>query len=209
MAVNLSAISSLAAAIEEREPGPPPGFGLEHAVLTVLTVGASGSIGRQTLANRLDLGEGSMRTVRRKLTRAGYLTVDRSGCHLTPSGRRLFQAISRRLGPTFPLGTTTLTVGSFQVAALVHTPKPVGKGIEQRDSAIRMGASGATTYLIRGGKFTIPGGSKDCEKDYPSPVWSTLRKELKPRNMDAIIVCGAADETTAKLGALSAALTIL
>ena len=206
---NLSAISSLAAAIEEREPGPPPGFGIEHAVLTIVTVGDSGSVGRQTLAKRVDLGEGSMRTVLRKLGRAGYLRVDRSGCHLTPSGQRLFHSISRRLGPTVLIGPTTFTVGSSQVAALVHSPKPVGKGIEQRDSAIRMKASGATTYLIKGGKFTIPGGSNDCERDYPSPAWSALRKELKPRSGDAIIICGAASERNARLGALSAALTLL
>ena len=82
-------------------------------------------------------------------------------------------------------------------------------GIEQRDSAIRLNAAGATTYVIRAGKIAIPGGSTDCEKDFPSRVWSTLRAELRPKDGDAVIVCGARDETTAKLGALSAAVALL
>ncbi|HKT22119.1 MAG TPA: DUF4443 domain-containing protein, partial [Nitrososphaerales archaeon] len=85
----------------------------------------------------------------------------------------------------------------------------VSSGIQQRDASIRTGADGATTYAYRGDKFTVPGGSSDCEKDFPSGTWSSLRGELKPRNGDAVIVCGAKDETSARLGALSAALTLL
>jgi hypothetical protein len=205
----LTSLSALIGLIEEREQGPSPGFGVEHALLTFLIIGESGNIGRQALARRLELGEGSMRTVLRRLGRAGYLRVDRSGCHLTSSGQRLFQTISRRIGSRVALGSTALTVGKSQVAIIVRTPKPVGKGIEQRDSAIKAGASGATTYLIRAGKFTIPGGSSDCEKDYPSQAWSMLREKLKPKSGDAVIVCGAPEERMAELGALSAALTLL
>jgi len=85
----------------------------------------------------------------------------------------------------------------------------VRSGIEQRDSAIRVGAQGATTYAIVRGKFAIPGGSPDCEEDFPGAVWSDLRTELSPREGDALILCGAATGTLAKLGALSAALTLL
>jgi uncharacterized protein DUF4443 len=59
------------------------------------------------------------------------------------------------------------------------------------------------------GKFAIPGGSDDCEKDFPSPEWEVLRKELEPRDGDALILCGAVDSRKARLGAISAALTLL
>ena len=82
-------------------------------------------------------------------------------------------------------------------------------GLEQRDSVIRLNALGATTFVIKDGRFTVPGGSSDAEKEFPSKVWSVLRERLDPKNGDAVVVCGAKDETTAKLGALSAALTLL
>ena len=105
---------------------------------------------------------------------------------------------------------STLTVGRFQVAVAARSSAPsVASGLEQRDSAIRMGAAGATTYVIKEGKFAVPGGSPDCERDFPSETWRKLRAELKPKDGDAVILCGAQDETTAKLGALSAALTLL
>jgi hypothetical protein len=82
-------------------------------------------------------------------------------------------------------------------------------GLEQRDAAVKVGAAGASTYIMKSGKFAIPGGSSDCEKDFPSKVWSVLRQQLSPKSGDAVILCGARDETTAKLGALSAALTLV
>jgi len=101
-------------------------------------------------------------------------------------------------------------VGKSQVGVLVRSKgASITNGIYQRDSSIRVGATGATSYVIKGNKFTIPGGSSDCEKDFPSRAWPTLREKLKPKNDDAVIVCGARDETTARLGALAAALTLL
>ncbi len=175
-----------------------------------MTIGASGTVGRQTLAQNSGLGEGSVRTVLKKFRQKGYVATDTLGCHLTDSGRGMYQSIMKKFTPLVPLHSSQLTVGSSQIAILVRSSAgSVESGIEQRDSAIRVGATGATTYIIRGRRFAIPRGSFDCEKDFPSKAWSILRSELKPKNGDAIILCGAQDETTAKLGALSAALTLL
>lgn len=151
-----------------------------------------------------------MRTVLRKLTGAGYVETNALGCHMTASGKRSYSSISRMISPPVPLHGSKLTVGESQVAILVRSLKnSLASGIEQRDSAIRIGAAGATTYVIKAGKFSIPGGSNDCEKDFPSKSWSILRAELNPKDSEVVILCGAGDETTAKLGALSAALTLL
>ena len=175
-----------------------------------MTVAREPGIGRQALSENTGLGQGSIRTILKDLRRAGYLASDIQGCHLTEAGSRLYAEIARRLVGPLSLKATSLTVGSTQSAILIRsTGSPIGIGIEQRDSAVRVGADGATTYVIRSGKFNIPGGSKDCEKDYPGFVWSTLRKGLEPKNGDAVIVCGASDGNTARLGVLSAALTLL
>jgi len=203
-------VSSWLSSLDKHEPGPSPGYSRAHALLAFITIASAGTIGRQALARNSGLGEGSIRTVLKRFRRDRYVTADTSGCHLTDSGKRLFQSISARLTSLLPLKASNLVVGRFQVAVLVRSATDsVGSGIDQRDSAVRLGADGATTYLIRSGKFAIPGGSVDCEKDFPDETWSTLRGELKPNNGDVVILCGARDEGTAKLGALAASLTLI
>jgi hypothetical protein len=175
-----------------------------------MTIGAAGRIGRQALATNSGIGEGSVRTILKKLRDAKLVRADTVGCHLTESGGHTYRSILAKLTPPLSIPDSTLTVGKKQAAVLVRGSRDaVSAGIEQRDSAIKMGADGATSYVIVGGRFAIPQGSSDCEKDFPSPAWSRLREGLAPRNGDAIIVCGGRDQTTAKLGAISAALTLL
>jgi hypothetical protein len=178
--------------------------------MVFITVAKQRGIGRQTLSETTGLGQGSVRTILKKLRRGGYLDSDIQGCYLTETGQRLYRTIAKKLIGPVSLHRTGLTVGSSQSAISIRSlGSLIGSGIEQRDSAVRVGADGATSYAIKSGKFSIPDGSNDCEKDYPSHVWSILRKELKPKSGDAVIVCGAADERMAELGALSAALTLL
>jgi hypothetical protein len=178
-------------------------------LLSFLTIGAAGTIGRQALARQTGLGQGAIRTVLKKLREKGYADADSSGCHLSHAGNTLYKSLTTRLSPFVQVRGYQLTVGSSQAALAARgTAGKVKSGIEQRDSAIRIGAAGATTYVIRAGKFTIPGGSTDCEKDFPNRAWAVLRKELRPKNGDVVILCGADDETTARIGALSAALTL-
>ena len=190
--------------------GPSPSFEPAHVLLAFMVIGADGVIGRQTLAARSGLKEGSIRTIIRKLRGHGYVGANASGCYLTPEGKKIYGSLLAKVTAVIPLKDSTLTVGPYQVGMAVRGGgRAVRSGIEQRDSAVRSDALGATTYVFKGGRFTMPGGSPDCEKDFPSSSWGGLREELKPKNGDAIIVCGARNETTAQLGALSAALTLL
>ena len=190
--------------------GPSPSFTRAHFLLAFLTIGTSGLIGRQALAREAGLGEGAARTVLKRLREGGYVEVNASGAYLSKKGKGLLMILRGRLLPLVHLERSRLTVGNEQSAVGVRGGgRRLGNGILQRDSAIMVGATGATTYSIRGSKFTIPGESTDCEKDYPSTVWKLLRKKLVPKGGDVVIVCGAEEELKARLGALSAALTLL
>ena len=46
-----------------------------------------------------------------------------------------------------------------------RTAPGVKTGIERHDYGIAAGAAGATTFIMRGSHFSIPGGSEDCERD--------------------------------------------
>jgi hypothetical protein len=195
---------------EGRPKGPSPTFQRAHIFLAFLTIGNDGTIGRQALADRSGLGDGAIRTVLKKLREGGYADANASGSHLTRDGQKVYAKLMTQLSTVAPLEDTNLTMGSAQAALCVRNAgKGVGSGIEQRDSAIGLGAKGATTYVIKGGKFTVPGGSSDCEKDFPSEAWEVIRAELKPQNGDAVILCGAETTTLATLGALAAVLTLV
>lgn len=205
--VSLSGLLKLA---ERHEPGPNPGFNREHVLLAFMTIGDAGTISRQSLALQSGLGEGSVRTILKKFRQEGYVKADPFGCHLTDSGEMLYRSILKKVTPLVSLDASKLSIGRSQIAVLVRSmAMSISSGIDQRDSAIRLGATGATSYVIRGEKFAIPGGSSNCEKDFPSPAWARLRRELKPAHSDAVIICGADTEVKAKLGALAAALTLL
>jgi hypothetical protein len=205
----MPSLSGLLEIAERPVQGPSPSFEKPHLVLVFITIGESGVIGRQALAARSGLREGPVRTVLKKLREDGYANTNASGCYLTDAGKRVFESLRSRLSPFVSLEGSSLTLGALQVCVVVKGgARSVQSGLEQRDSAIRLDALGATTFVIKGGKFIVPGGSLDSETEFPSKVWSSLRS-LGPKNGDAVVVCGARDEKTAKLGALAAALTLL
>jgi hypothetical protein len=175
-----------------------------------LTIGDAGAIGRHTLAVKTGLGEGAVRTVIKWLKEDGYIATDAGGCRLAAKGKKAYAEIKSAIPNTIELSKTPLTVGREQVALLVkNKANRVKSGIEQRDSAIRAGAAGATTYVIRGAKFQVPGSSMDSEKDFPGPGWTKLRSSLEPDDGDVVIVCGSEDRNASRLGAISAAFTLL
>ena len=206
----MQSTARLFGAMDRKAVGPSPTFARAHLLMAFLTIGKRGTIGRHALAEETGLGEGSIRTVLKRLREAGLADSAASGCRLTRRGQEAYSAISTVLSPTTLIEGTRLTMGSSQVAISIRGGAArVRSGIEQRDSAIGVGAAGATTYIVRGSRFTIPGGSDDCERDFPGKAWGALRKKLRPGDGDAIIVCGADGEGTASLGAFSAALSLL
>lgn len=210
MVGGLQSLQQLLGIAERPSQGPSPSFEKTHLVLAFMIIGESGTIGRQALAARSGLREGPARTILKKLREDGYAEANASGCYLTKQGTRVYEGLRARLSSPALVEGSKLTVGEFQVGLDVRGGgKAVQSGLEQRDSAVRLNAAGATTFVIRDGKFAIPGGSPDCEKDFPGRVWYNLREKLKPKNGDAVVLCGAKNETTAKLGALAAALTLL
>jgi len=190
--------------------GPALTFTDVHTMSVLFTIKDSTYIGRDALARVSNLGGGAIRTMLKKLKAKGFIGANASGCYLTRSGSSALETLSKTISGFPEVTAEGMTLGNFQVAVAVRgAGKIVTSGIEQRDSAIKLGASGATTYVMRKGRFTIPGGSDDCEKDFPGTVWAQLRSALRPRNGDALILCGASEKTEARLGALAAALSLL
>ncbi|MDA4124953.1 MAG: MarR family winged helix-turn-helix transcriptional regulator [Thaumarchaeota archaeon] len=193
-----------------RAPGPAPTYSPSHVLAVLMTIGDVGSIGRGALAKESGLGDGAVRTVIRRLGSGGYIVVRPVGCQLTGKGKVAYDELRKRIPKTIELTKTSLTLGDKQVALLIRgAGEGVKSGIEQRDASIKAGAVGASTYVIRGSKFQVPGSSLDCEADFPSDAWRKVRRELRPLNGDAIVICGSGERNTSLIGAISAAITLL
>jgi Domain of unknown function (DUF4443) len=203
-------VSALLRQEPQRRQGPTPSFDRAHLLLAFVSIGESDRIGRHALALKAGLGEGSIRTVLKRLKDEGFADSDASGCHLTPGGTRAYESLRMSISKLVEIEDPGLSIGAAHVAVKVTGAEgAVRGGIEQRDAAILSGASGALTYVIRRGRFAVPGGSSDCEKEFPGSVWDEVRGSLGPLNGDAVIVCGGKDEVSAKVGAISAALTLV
>jgi len=84
----------------------------------------------------------------------------------------------------------------------------VKKGVEQRDTAIKAGALGATTLIFSRNRLTMPSSEEDVFKGILS-IHNVLVSKLNPKESDVIIVGSGESKTSAEIGAKMAALELL
>lgn len=189
--------------------GPHAGFTEAHILKAVLEIGKAQNVGRGKLSRVLQLGPGEVRTLIRRLKESGLIEIDAMGCTLTRKGEKEYLSISKILPWAASVSGTSLGLGTSCYAVLVRAnARKVKHGIEQRDAAIKSGATGALTVLYSKGKFRIPFENTDCEGQYPAEFWRTIRSS-GPKQGDVVIISCGSNDLDAEYGALSAALTII
>jgi len=183
--------------------GPTPKFADYHIWKALMVMSETRPIGRKSLSAALNLGEGSTRTILDIFCDEGYITVTKSGAVLSEKGKRAKDMVKMDVGP---VNVTDLTIGAVNCAVKIRgVSKKITYGCEERDAAIKAGATGATTLVCVGNKLIFPGS------EYPvSPnIDAALRKEFRISNADVIIIGTAADGEKAERGAVSAALRLI
>ena len=194
---------------EKLAPGRSPIFTEVHIVKALETVSTEEAVGRIKLSKTLGLGEGVTRTLVKHLRNEGIIEISRSGIVLSVSGRELFSLLKSKIGGETEVPKSSLTVGSFNVAVLIRDEADVVTyGLEQRDAAIKAGASGATTLVFSHNRLAMPGTSEDVFQNIES-IHDMLISNLKPKENDVIIIGSAEDRLTAELGAKAAVLELL
>jgi predicted transcriptional regulator len=192
--------------------GPKASYGEVDVVKALFAIGNSEmSVGRFKLGKTTGLGQGEVRTLISRLKDAGLITVDSRGSTLTEKGKKKFETISQAIPSSSAIEGRQLDLGKLSWFVVVRDRRTkVKKGLEQRDAAIRAGASGAFTAVYSEGKFKIPGEDmKDQEDLGTSEPWRSIRDISSPKEGDVVIVSGADSALLAEEGALAAALTIL
>jgi len=191
----------------EKAPGPSPSFSLFHMVQAIEFI-AEGTIGRNKLAENLNVGDGAIRTIVERLKNAGLITVSRTGCTLTNKGVKLWKGYKSAM-KKIEIRKSELALAEYSSAILIkNSGDKIGSGVEQRDAAVKAGAKGATTIIFKKGRLTIPSVSNNMTNDFPMAANQIIRL-LKPEENDAIVIGSGNSLSEAEHGVLAAAWTLL
>ncbi len=182
-------------------------FDLVHVFAALQTIGNRGITSRNALSSGLVLGEGTVRTLIKHLKMQGLIETSNIGTKMTVKGKSVYKGLLSAIPAEMSLPKCSIALSRFNYAVLVREfGFAVRLGIEQRDAAIKMGATGATTLLFKENKFVMPANNNDSLKK-EQDVRRMLVERLNPKDGDVIIIGSAdSDEKTAELGAKNAAL---
>ena len=183
-------------------------FDLVHVFVALQRIGNKGVTSRNALCSGLVLGEGTVKTLVKHLKMQGLIETSNRGIKMTAKGKGVYEGLLSAIPAEMSLPKCSVALSRFNYAVLVREfGFAVGLGIEQRDAAIKMGATGATTLLFKDNKFVMPAASSNDSLKKERKVRRMLVEKLNPKDGDVIII-GSADsnEKTAELGAKNAAL---
>ena len=185
-------------------------FDMAHIFKALQIIEDRGHASRTLLCQELNLGEGAVRTLIKHLKMKELIETSNAGTKMSEEGKRFFAEILSCLPKGCSLPKCSIALGKYNyVVLLKQLSFAIKFGIEQRDSAIKMGALGATTMLFKEGKFVMPDSNYESVKKEPA-IHELLMKRLEPVEGDVIII-GSDDinRQTAELAAKNAALLTL
>jgi len=184
-------------------------FGAVHVLVALQVMQQKGHASRDALCKRLGLGGGAAKTLVKHMKMRGLVETSNGGTRMTAKGRVVCQGIMSAIPAEMALPKSSVALGRHNYAVLLKEfGFAVGSGIEQRDAAIRMGATGATTLLYSEGRFVMPDSSHEPLKKEPG-LRRELIEKLRPQDGDAVIIGSADTSKVAELAAKDAALVTI
>ena len=192
----------------KKAPGPSTTFTVFH-IFYALELIAQKPLGRNKLAEKLEVGDGAVRTIISRLKEEDLIETSKQGCNLTRKGLDIWKQFDEIFPKQMALPRSDLSSSEFNYAFLVkNCGQKVKSGINQRDAAIFAGALNALVIVYRNGHLCIESVSSRIEQDYPI-VASQIINELKPEENDVIIVAGADSLLRAKRGVFAASWSLI
>jgi DNA-binding transcriptional ArsR family regulator len=189
-----------------------PAFGPHHAAVALILVGREQPLGRYELCEKMSIGEGSVRTLLKRLTEAGYIEAEgKQGQSLTPRGKMLFDQVTRDVPIGLQLDLGRLVMYEYAFANLVRDKaSQVTDGIRQRDEAIIQGGystAGATTLVHRKGRLVMPPGDFHVLLEYEREALLVI-DSLRPEDGDVVVVGSADTPSLAREVSMAAVMTL-
>jgi len=164
---------------------------LEQEVFILWLLATETEVGRYRLARMIGESQGVARGILSRMKRKGLIKVrSRVGARLSAKGSRRLHVLMKqnRLRSVQRSEMTFLGLGPQNVIFEVGGgSRSLVQGIEQRDAAIKAGASGAVTFIFDGKILKYPGVSEPVSKRSPVAV-GQLKRQLRMRKGDVILI---------------------
>ena len=194
--------------LEKKLPDPQPAS--QYSMFSTLwSLLSQKPLGRNKLAEKLNVGDGAVRTIISRLVDAGLVETSKEGCNLTKKGLEIWGQFEEIFPKRIEIPKSELAGSEFNFAFLVkNSGQKVGSGIDQRDAAIIAGARKALVIVVKDGHLRIESVSDCIEQQYPKAA-NLLLEELKPQDNDVIIIAGADSLLKAKRGAFAASWSLI
>jgi hypothetical protein len=190
-------------------PGPAPAFNQAHVVKSLEIINDHGNLVRISLSKELKLGIGTTRTILKHLKKEGLTKSSKFGIEFTEQGKKLFADLRSKIREGVEVPNSPLTVGPYVIAILVkRAAHKVAKGAEQRNTAIRAGARGATTLIFTHKKLIMPSKENHTIEDI-LPMHDILISKLDPKENDVIIIGSGKSKAIVEIGAIMPSLKLL
>lgn len=186
-------------------------FNEVHIFKTLQLMKENGRVSRVLLCKELALGEGAIKTLVKHLKMNDLISTTNGGTRMTRKGKVICEGLTSSIPAETSLPKCSVALGKFNHAVLLKGLSYVVKsGIEQRDAAIRMNATGATTLLFKDKKLVMPTNTNQDSLRKEPAIRKLLIERLKPEQEDVIII-GSSDSSSriAELAAKNAALSTL
>jgi hypothetical protein len=184
-------------------------FNLAHLLKALQLMEERGHVSRPLLCEELSLGEGVVRTLLKHLKMKDLIETKNSGTRLTEKGISILSGLVSSIPAETSMPKSSVALGKFNYAVLLRQfGFFIKSGIEQRDAAIKIGATGATTLLFKHNKFVIPSTNNYYDSLEKEPhIAKLLIEKLQPEEGDVIIIGSAVKNVrVAELAAKNAAL---
>ena len=190
--------------VELASRGGAPLFQPFHILKALWHVQQAEIIGRKELSAKLAIGEGSTRKLITYLEEKEWAACNRQGIYLIGPGKDILNSIGI-LAKEVKVGDLTVNEKNFAIL-LRDVPAPIGNGIEQRDQAMMVGASGASTLIFSEGlKFSDDYEASSVDKEASKRIIELFQ----PSDGDVIIIGSAPELAKAEDGAFAAAVLML
>ncbi|MGA2572647.1 MAG: DUF4443 domain-containing protein [Candidatus Methanomethylicaceae archaeon] len=194
----------------EAPKGPSPAFSASHIIKVLLILDSEQTMGRITLSKRLGIGEGSVRTIVKKLVEMLVISVDAvGGCHLTDLGQSLVTDLKTMIIATAEVRLSSMGINLPAYAIHLRGLKLDGTSLTRlRDIAVKNGADGMVIFSYSGGHISMPLMTEDVYSEYPETI-RDLKSGFDLRDGDSILIGFSANKNQAEMGALSAFISLI
>ncbi len=194
-------VQSLSKAVQPK--GPAAAYTPVHVIKAMFVIESSKSVGRVMLSRVLGIGEGSVRTIIKRLQQHSLISIDSiGGCALTPVGREVLGQIKKGMvsSGTIDLGGMGVAYPAFAIQ--VSLDVSAHSVLKLRDVAIKWGAEGAIVFHFSGGKIVVPSITEDLSQLSPSMHYELMSK-FKLQEGNYVLASFANDSASAEMSALA------